>query len=67
MDYDGITKYREIMDENIFSCMELTKQNYESIMVMPIKRFNDFLKWKLKLEEDKENLMKEELAKAQNK
>ncbi len=51
------------MDENVFSCMELTKQQYPSIMAMPIKRFNDFLKWKARLEEEKQKAMDEELSK----
>jgi len=50
------------MDENIFSCMELTKQPYESIMLMPINRFQNFLKWKSNLEEEKQKAMTEELA-----
>ena len=51
------------MDENVFSCMELTKQQYmPSIMLMPINRFHNFLKWKAKLEEEKQKAMDEELA-----
>jgi len=51
------------MDENLFSCMELTKQQYyPSLMLMPINRFHSFLKWKAKLEEDKQKAMEEELA-----
>jgi len=42
--------------------MELTKQQYTSIMLMPITRFQHFLKWKAKLEEEKHKAMDEELA-----
>jgi len=48
------------MNENIFSCIELTKSPYSDIMYMPINRFYDFLKWKAKLEEEKQKQMEEE-------
>jgi len=48
------------MNENIFSCIELTKSPYSDIMHMPVNRFYDFLKWKAKLEEEKHKQMEEE-------
>ena len=63
MDYNAVTQYKNVMNENIFSCMEMTKQSYIDIMSMPIKRFNDFIKWKAKLEEDKQKAMDDELSK----
>lgn len=42
--------------------MELGKQQYTSIIQMPIKRFNDYLKWKSDLEDEKAKLMKEKTA-----
>ncbi len=39
--------------------MEMCKQEYLSIMFMPIKRFTDLLKWKSELEEEKQKLMEE--------
>ena len=51
------------MNENIFSCMELGKQQYSSIMMMPINRLHEYLKWKSKLEEEKQNAIDEELGK----
>jgi len=60
MEYEEITKYRKVMNENIFSCIELTKSPYSDIMHMPVNRFYDFLKWKAKLEEEKHKQMEEE-------
>ena len=36
--------------------MELSKLQYDSIMEMPVKRFYDFLEWKLKFDEEINNL-----------
>lgn len=60
MDSEVISKYRKVMNENIFSCIELTRSPYGDIMLMPINRFYDFLKWKSKLEEEKQKQMEEE-------
>ena len=58
-DYDSITEYTKTMNENIFACMELMKQPYMDIMHMPIGRFQQLLKWKSKLEEEKEKQMQD--------
>lgn len=42
------------MDQNIFTCMDLTGQKYLDIMHMPIKFFLDFIKWKIQIEEEKQ-------------
>jgi len=47
--------------------MELMKQNYLDIMLMPVKRFYDLIKWKSDLEEERNKLMKEEETKRSNK
>ena len=60
MDSEVITQYRKVMDENIFSCIELTHSPYSDIMMMPINRFHNFLKWKSKLEEEEQKQMEEE-------
>ena len=36
--------------------MELSKLQYDSIMDMPLKRFYDFLEWKLKFDEELNSL-----------
>jgi len=51
------------MNENVFSCMELMRQQYPSVMVIPIGRFYEMLKWKSKLEEEKQRIIKEKTGK----
>lgn len=40
--------------------MELMKQDYHDIILMPVKRFKDLIKWKSDLEEERNKLMKEQ-------
>jgi hypothetical protein len=43
--------------------MELAKQAYPDTVVMPVTRFQNYLKWKIKLEEDKSKSLDEQLLK----
>ena len=43
--------------------MEIGRQQYISVVLMPIKRFYDYMKWKTDLEEEKSRMI--ESAKAQ--
>ena len=43
--------------------MELGKQGYFDVVTMPVKRFKDYLKWKSKLEEEKQKKYDEEVRK----
>jgi len=47
--------------------MELSKQNYDSVMVMPIKRMYDYIKWKSDLEDEKAKLIEENQLKLRGK
>jgi hypothetical protein len=47
------------LQENVFICIETLKQQYTSIMEMPVKRMLDLLRWKAELEEEKAKLIKE--------
>lgn len=58
-DPESITKFRETMDENIRSLMELMHQDWGTIMFMPYRFFVDTLKWKIELEEEKRNKLTE--------
>lgn len=52
--YDNtVEQYKKTLRENIFACMEYSKQPYESVLSMPILRFQEYLKWKTDLEEEK--------------
>ena len=37
----------------------MLKQQYDTVMMMPVKRFYDMLKWKSELEEERSKLMQE--------
>jgi hypothetical protein len=41
--------------------MEMSKQSYESVMAMPVKKFYNYLKWKSDLEEEKKKMLAEEI------
>jgi len=43
--------------------MEMSKQSYNQVMMMPIKKLKDYLKWKSNLEEEKQKLMEEQVSK----
>ena len=59
MQDEHIDHYKKELNSSIFSCMELGKQQYSSIILMPVKKFYDYLKWKSDLEEEKSKLMNE--------
>ena len=39
--------------------MEMSKQPYGDVMLMPVKRFQDYLKWKTDLEDEKQKMLLE--------
>ena len=55
-------KFRDELEENIFSCMELSRQSYQDIVSMPLQRFYNYLQWKTKYDEDKRKLIEEHYA-----
>jgi len=48
------------MAQIIFACMELSRQSYVECMLMPFKKLQDYMKWKTKLEEEKQKNITEE-------
>jgi len=40
--------------------MELSKQPYQNVVNMPVKKMYDYLKWKEDYEEEKAKLLKEQ-------
>ena len=56
---DNTGPYIKNLRDNIFSCMELSGQTYDSITVMPIQKLYEYLKWKSDLEEEKQKIIKE--------
>ena len=55
-------KYKKVLQENVFICIETLKQQYSTIMEMPVKRLHDLLKWKAELEEEKAKMIKEKIS-----
>jgi hypothetical protein len=55
-----IKKSKKIHDENVRSMMEMMKQDWLSIQLMPYKFFIETLKWKVNLEEEKKKKLEEE-------
>ena len=43
--------------------MEMSKQAYTEVMTMPVKRFQDYMKWKTDLEEEKQKMLLEGVGK----
>lgn len=64
---DKINSYLKDLKETVFSCMELSRQSYNEVMSMPIQKVYDYMRWKIKLEEDKQAIMKENMTTAQQK
>jgi len=42
--------------------MEMSKQSYPDTIMMPVTRFQTYLKWKIKLEEDKSKALDDQLG-----
>jgi len=63
MSTDSINSYRDSLEKNIFSCMEMSTQSYVEVTSMPIKRFFNYLKWKTDLEEERRKMMLEGISK----
>jgi len=43
--------------------MEMGKMSYSTIVNMPVKRFQNYLKWKSDFEEEKRKIIEEEVNK----
>ena len=43
--------------------MEMSKQSYVECLSMPYKRFKDYMEWKVKLEDEKQKKINEEMNK----
>jgi len=61
MQDDKIDQYKKDLEENIFTCKELTGSSYLEIMSMPVERFYRLIKWKSSLEKDKQRIMDDKM------
>jgi len=39
--------------------MEMSKQSYFEVSLMPVQRFHEYMKWKTRLEEEKSKMLQE--------
>ena len=60
---ESINDYRDTLEKNIFSCIEMSKQSYDQVIAMPIKRFYNYLRWKSDLEDEKQKMILDEVGK----
>lgn len=56
---EDIDQFKHNWDEDVFAAIELMKQQYDTIMNMPVMKLKNLLRWKDKLEKDKENMIEE--------
>lgn len=49
------------LNENIYFCMELSKQSYYDVIKMPLQKFYGYIKWKIKYDEEKNKMIKKKL------
>ena len=56
---DIIDDYKKMLSDSIFACIEMVHQGYIDIMHMPVKRFNDLLKWKSDIEDQRMKLIED--------
>lgn len=61
--HNDIILYKQNLSDTIYACMEMSKQSYTECMLMPFKRFQDYMDWKVKLEEEKQKKINEEMNK----
>ena len=66
MSEESTKHYKKVLNENVFMCMEWAKQSYNDTMKMPVKKMQDYLSWKTKLEEEKQKLLEEQSNEANN-
>jgi len=61
MKHSELVDYKNELNESIYACMEMSKQSYIEICMMPFKRFQDYMKWKARFEEEKQKRIEEEI------
>ena len=56
---EEIDKFRQNWNEEVFSAVELLKQQYDVVVNMPVQKLKSLLQWKNRLEKEKERVIKE--------
>ena len=63
MNDKSIEAYLSNLEENVFLLMQQLDQQYDAIMAMPVKRFSNCLKWKVKFDEQVQKIQNEQMNK----
>jgi len=58
-----IDSYRRDLAEDVYMCMEWSKQSYNQVMAMPVTKFKNYLKWKKDYEDERSKHFKAEMDK----
>ena len=58
---EEVINYKSEINETVYACMEMSKQSYIEVCMMPYKRFQDYMTWKARLEEEKQKRIEEEI------
>jgi hypothetical protein len=58
----AINEYSKQLEETIFTTMEMGRQQYTSVIEMPVGRMTRYVQWKAKLEEDKAKLLQQQAS-----
>ena len=54
-----IEKYKKNWEDEVFAAVEMLKQPYDTVVNMSVQKLKSLLKWKNRLEDEKEKIMKE--------
>jgi hypothetical protein len=60
--HNDVIDFKDQINEAIYACMEMSKQSYVECQLMPMKRLQDYMKWKDKLEREKQKQLDEEAS-----
>jgi hypothetical protein len=56
---EEIDNFRKRWEDDVYTAVEMLKQPYDTITNMPVQKLKNLIRWKNKLEGDKEKLLKE--------
>jgi len=54
-----IDEYKKTLNDSIFACIEMLHQGYLDVMIMPVKKFYDLLKWKSDIEDQRMKMIED--------
>jgi len=58
----NVERYLDSLNETIFFTIEMSKMSYQDIMLMPVDKLRQYLKWKNKFDEEVAKQREKELG-----